>query len=80
MAGSQVRLCWSEVLRSSSGYRLMAAVPALFGHAKGTSPGGNQRLRPLPYQGVRRARRPAVPGLIRGFRPFIPVSSTSGYT
>ena len=36
-AWSQLRLCWSEVVFSPSGYRSMSAVTALFGHAAGTA-------------------------------------------
>ena len=36
MAGSQLRFCWSEAVCSSSGYRLMSAFTALFGHGTGT--------------------------------------------
>jgi hypothetical protein len=52
MVGSQLQLCWSEAVCSTSGYRLMSAVTALPGHAEGTSPDGNKRLRSLPYQGT----------------------------
>jgi len=44
MAGIQLRLCWSETVCSSSGYRSMSAVTALSGHAKGTGPSGQWRV------------------------------------
>jgi hypothetical protein len=34
--GGQLRFSWSEAVCSSSGYRSMSPVTALFGHAKGT--------------------------------------------
>jgi len=51
MVGSQLRLCWSEAVCSSAGYRLMSAVTALVGHATDMSLGGDKRPRSFPYQG-----------------------------
>jgi hypothetical protein len=41
MVGSQLRLCWSEAVCSTSGYRLMSAVTALSGHATRRQMGTN---------------------------------------